>query len=181
MSILNDWTCVLTFTNQFWPFDGFKPEINSRYPHPHPFHSCSKRIGPYFNRQDFLKKIFFFILNSFVLFEIFMKQLFMIFRWEGLNQKSSQRWMDERAKIAPKMFVPTSKARSYTKSRYNREGLSPISRIDFQWRAQVSKGKKLQKWATFDLCFFHFLLCCVRTKKLHYMKVRKKIGGIGSK
>ena len=73
--------------------------------------------------------------------------------------------------------------RTGAQSRYNRECLSSISKMDFQfwaiWAAQGNKGKKLSIMNSFEFCFFmfswafhfYFDAFAVKTKKLHYMKV----------
>ena len=59
-----------------------------------------------------------------------------------------------------------------SQSRYNRWCLSSISNMDFQflaiWAVQGSTEKKDG--------FFMFLYCSVRTKKLHNISYKKKIG-----
>ena len=121
--------------------------INGTHP-THPLHCSYFKTNWsifYWIRQGFFNKMFLSVFHfEFIRFIWNLyESTFMIFRWEGLNQKSSQRWMDERAKIAPKMFVPTSKARSYTQSRYNREWLSPISRIDSQFSDYMGSSGQL--------------------------------------
>ena len=124
--------------------------IYKRYtPHPPPSLLLfqNELVHILLNQTRFFKKMFLSVFHfEFIRFIWNLyESTFMIFRWEGLNQKSSQRWMDERAKIAPKMFVPTSKARSYTQSRYNREWLSPISKIDFQFSGYMRQLRSVRE------------------------------------
>ena len=88
--------------------------IYKRYtPHPPPSLLLfqNKLVHILLNQTWFFEEnIFFSILNSFFFLKIFMNQLFMIFRWEGLNQKSSQRWMGYEEKSLQAQIPPQEKA-----------------------------------------------------------------------